>query len=29
LYPAEWVAKEYAIVNMDLRGFWDSEGVVP
>ncbi|KAK4936720.1 hypothetical protein LTR10_022444 [Elasticomyces elasticus] len=29
LDPAEWVARGYAIVNVDLRGSWDSEGIVP
>ncbi|KAH7134862.1 Alpha/Beta hydrolase protein [Dendryphion nanum] len=29
LDPAEWVAKGYAIVNFDLRGTWDSEGIIP
>ncbi|KAF2647739.1 alpha/beta-hydrolase [Lophiostoma macrostomum CBS 122681] len=29
LDPAEWVAKGYAIVNFDLRGAWDSEGIIP
>ncbi|KAH7072038.1 Alpha/Beta hydrolase protein [Paraphoma chrysanthemicola] len=29
LDPAEWVAKGYAVVNFDLRGTWDSEGIIP
>lgn len=29
LDPAEWVVKGYALVNFDLRGSWDSEGVIP
>ncbi|GME47266.1 hypothetical protein N7469_002106 [Neofusicoccum parvum] len=29
LDPAEWTARGYAIVNFDLRGSWDSEGVLP
>lgn len=24
--PAEWAARGYAIVNVDVRGSWDSEG---
>jgi predicted acyl esterase len=24
--PAEWTARGYAIVNVDNRGSWDSEG---
>ncbi|KAF4548395.1 Hypothetical protein D9617_28g065010 [Elsinoe fawcettii] len=27
--PAEWTARGYAVVNCDLRGSWDSEGIVP
>ncbi|SPJ78819.1 related to acyl esterases [Fusarium torulosum] len=29
LDPAVWPARGYAIVNVDLRGSWDSEGIVP
>lgn len=29
LDPAEWVAKGYAVANFDLRGVWDSEGIIP
>ncbi|KAE9574519.1 hypothetical protein CGMCC3_g9665 [Colletotrichum fructicola] len=29
LDPATWTARGYAIVNVDLRGSWDSEGVTP
>ncbi|KAH7357515.1 Alpha/Beta hydrolase protein [Pyrenochaeta sp. MPI-SDFR-AT-0127] len=29
LDPAEWVAMGYAVVNFDLRGSWDSEGIIP
>lgn len=29
LDPAEWVAKGYAVANFDLRGAWDSEGIIP
>lgn len=24
--PAEWTARGYAVVNIDSRGAWDSEG---
>ena len=24
--PAEWTARGYAVVNIDSRGSWDSEG---
>jgi hypothetical protein len=24
--PAEWCPRGYAIVNIDIRGSWDSEG---
>jgi predicted acyl esterase len=24
--PAEWCPRGYAIVNVDIRGTWDSEG---
>ena len=24
--PAEWTARGYAVVNVDSRGAWDSEG---
>lgn len=24
--PAEWVSRGYAVVNVDIRGSWDSEG---
>jgi predicted acyl esterase len=24
--PAEWVGRGYAVVNIDARGSWDSEG---
>lgn len=24
--PAEWTALGYAVVNVDIRGSWDSEG---
>lgn len=27
--PAAWTAKGYAVVNFDLRGSWDSEGILP
>ncbi|KAI8170993.1 Cocaine esterase [Colletotrichum sp. SAR 10_65] len=29
LDPATWTARGYAIVNVDLRGTWDSEGITP
>ncbi|CAG9951285.1 unnamed protein product [Clonostachys rosea f. rosea IK726] len=29
LDPAVWPARGYAIVNVDLRGSWDSDGIVP
>ena len=29
LDPATWTARGYAIINVDLRGSWDSEGVIP
>lgn len=29
LDPPVWAAKGFAIVNVDLRGTWDSEGIVP
>jgi uncharacterized protein len=24
--PADWTARGYAVVNIDARGSWDSEG---
>ncbi|KAF7168151.1 hypothetical protein CNMCM5623_001253 [Aspergillus felis] len=29
LDPADWVDKDYAVVNFDLRGCWSSEGTIP
>lgn len=29
LDPADWVEHDYAIVNFDLRGCWNSEGNIP
>ncbi|KAI9037632.1 alpha/beta-hydrolase [Aspergillus affinis] len=29
LDPADWVGHDYAIVNFDLRGCWNSEGDIP
>lgn len=29
LDPAVWTIKGYAIVNVDIRGTWDSEGTIP
>ncbi|EWG51760.1 hypothetical protein FVEG_10649 [Fusarium verticillioides 7600] len=29
LDPAVWPARGYAIINVDLRGSWDSEGIIP
>lgn len=26
--PAEWTARGYAIINLDIRGSWDSEGEI-
>lgn len=26
--PAEWTAKGYAIANVDMRGCFDSEGII-
>jgi predicted acyl esterase len=29
LDPADWVSKDYAVINFDLRGCWNSEGIIP
>ncbi|KAJ5660676.1 uncharacterized protein N7484_000048 [Penicillium longicatenatum] len=29
LDPADWVGHDYAIINFDLRGCWNSEGTIP
>ncbi|KAH8430251.1 CocE/NonD family hydrolase [Aspergillus melleus] len=29
LDPADWVGHDYAVLNVDLRGSWNSEGTIP